>query len=92
MYWEGEAELTRVVTCTFEVLPTWKWETDSYIFQEHLGRVDFRQEVVLEIILTVWPIANHLLCNAQHLKVPQPFNSESIIRDNGLNMSFTFRI
>lgn len=49
---------------------------NSYIFQEHLGKVDFRQEVVLEIILTVWLIINHSLCNAQHLKILQPFNSE----------------
>lgn len=61
---------------------------NSYIFQEHLGRVDFRQEVVLEIILTVWPIITHSLCNAQHLKISQPFNSESILRDNGLKYEF----
>lgn len=88
MYWEGKAELTRVGPCTFGVLPTREWKNDSYIFQEHLGRKDFRQEVVLEIILTVWPIDNHPLFNVQHPKISQPFNSESILRDNGLKYEF----
>lgn len=88
MYCESKAELTRVGACTFGVLPTREWETDRNIFQEHLKRKDFRQEVILEKIPTVWTIDNHPLCNVQHPKISQPFNSESILRDNGLKYEF----